>query len=518
LNADGTDSHTSTLPPTASNSYEGHAAYSTASVRFSADTTKTTTERVAVSSSATPAVYFYPSAKHAIDSSKDSTGMERQEITGIHEQMHHVHHSFPSFNSMASSLLKDMWPGHSFLVSDPAATYPLRSDVSPITPTAQIGNGQETLILPPPYTTASSVQPSQDVRTVVNQDISTWNDHNSFLYPLNSTSSTNYNIPSMESSIKSPNLASATNLPERVGNSAQQMFHRNGSSVAPKSFADSSGKLSLPNQSVDAISHITWLKQLNVNVHNLPGSTQVNHLGLAENRVADSSTKPNPTAPVKVPSLHYPSASSRPSDFPIHTPIEFVPTGPFLNALSNIQRDMYNGTDIPKAESEEKRARRLERNRESARQSRRRKKERLQKLSARVQFLHGEIENERRKKIESMESDLRREKSKFVKTMLLQIQSSTTHHLEYNDSITASTKEMTESLETNGIPDLCTVMQNLGPNSHARRAVANFQYQTLRHLILSEYQHFIMWLLTKGDAFLTSAKEKHSKVRLFGIY
>jgi hypothetical protein len=210
----------------------------------------------------------------------------------------------------------------------------------------------------------------------------------------------------------------------------------------------------------------------------------------------------------------------------IQTPIEFTPSGPFLNALSHIQRDLFHGTDPSKMESEEKRARRLERNRESARQSRRRKKDRLVKLSAKVQKLQGDIDQERRKKIECMEIHLRREKCRIIKALsqpyennaegqsVVQVKSES---LSFQSEMETPLNH-TESAQQTLTSSLHTILETLGPNSNARRAVATFQYNLLRHLILCEYQKFILWLLFKGESFLTFARDKHSKVHFVSKY
>jgi hypothetical protein len=66
----------------------------------------------------------------------------------------------------------------------------------------------------------------------------------------------------------------------------------------------------------------------------------------------------------------------------------------------------------------EKRRQRLARNRESARQSRRRKKEHLASLAAKVQKLQRQLEAEVRSKIRSMEGGLSRQRCNMVEKWL----------------------------------------------------------------------------------------------------
>lgn len=129
----------------------------------------------------------------------------------------------------------------------------------------------------------------------------------------------------------------------------------------------------------------------------------------------------------------------------------------------------------PAVETAEKRAKRLERNRESARKSRRRKKERLASLEEQVNKLHGEIEVERRIQINTMVAALRncRKSAKFTGT-------------------------------TN-------VIFNTGPCSEISRAVLDFQYSTLKQLVLPRYHKVLLWFMLQPESYFFSAKEEYAK-------
>jgi hypothetical protein len=143
-------------------------------------------------------------------------------------------------------------------------------------------------------------------------------------------------------------------------------------------------------------------------------------------------------------------------------------------------------------ESEEKRARRLERNRESARKSRRRKKERLSLLEEQVAGLHSVIETERRKEINTMEKSLLEAQERQI--VLFR---------EEN----LSKAEITQELK----PKLLTLVQMTGPNCPVRRAVVEFQYNTLRNIFLPRHQKFLLWLTLHPETYFTAGKELHAK-------
>lgn len=136
-------------------------------------------------------------------------------------------------------------------------------------------------------------------------------------------------------------------------------------------------------------------------------------------------------------------------------------------------------------ESEERRAKRLARNRESARQSRRRKKENLARLSAKVNGLQGEIEVERRLKLNDMEDNMQRLRSNAIQNL------------------------PEESVDPESIREL---LDSLGPNCAIRQNCTSFQYSALRQLMLPKYQVFILWLTKQEGSFFTAGKEEKIKI------
>ena len=122
----------------------------------------------------------------------------------------------------------------------------------------------------------------------------------------------------------------------------------------------------------------------------------------------------------------------------------------------------------------EKRQRRLARNRESARQSRRRKKDHLNNLAEKVKKLQRQLETEIATQIKSMETG-----TSDLKTVLL-----------------AKSRDSNADKES-----LNQLVQSTSCNSSIRRAVILHQYNCLRQAFLSTHNHFSVWLMRKTQQF-----------------
>jgi len=138
-----------------------------------------------------------------------------------------------------------------------------------------------------------------------------------------------------------------------------------------------------------------------------------------------------------------------------------------------------NKTNSPAVESEEKRAKRLERNRESARKSRRRKKEKLTTLGTKVRELQISIEVERKK---------------HIREIVPCLMNSCRFKAITNDS--ASYEELSE------------IIRGTGACSQIFLTVLDFQYSTLRQMLLPRYQEMLLFFnLVNTDTFFTAGKE-----------
>ena len=139
-------------------------------------------------------------------------------------------------------------------------------------------------------------------------------------------------------------------------------------------------------------------------------------------------------------------------------------------------------------ESEEKRAKRLERNRESARRSRRKKKERLTTLEEKVSNLYQRIEKERMIQINAMDDALKDDMA---------------------DNVSAMRTIVIHTPEHEQKEKLIRFLHSTGMNSEVRRAVLHFQYPTLKQTILPPYHKFILWMTLRPEKFFTHARESH---------
>lgn len=156
---------------------------------------------------------------------------------------------------------------------------------------------------------------------------------------------------------------------------------------------------------------------------------------------------------------------------------------------ASLQQHGARGVVVMEEESEEKRAKRLERNRESARKCRRRKKERLATLGAQVNRLHNQIEDERRKLINSMVPTMQ----KCRRTEIVEL-------LSMSGDDTAS-----EEVEDK----LLNIVRGSGPSSPMMRSVLEFQYTTLKELTLPHYHKMLLWLTLRDEKYFFEGKEQY---------
>lgn len=163
-----------------------------------------------------------------------------------------------------------------------------------------------------------------------------------------------------------------------------------------------------------------------------------------------------------------------------------------LAAILNRHHSFFTQPATPPVESEEKRAKRLERNRESARKSRRKKKERLLTLGEQVNQLHNEIEGERRKHINDMVPVMNRNRLEDIRLLI--------QHLADGNQLYQSISDQT-----------CVVIQQSGPNSRLMRSVLEFQYSSLKQLTLPSYQKMLLCMTLLEEKFFTSAKDEYTK-------
>jgi hypothetical protein len=159
--------------------------------------------------------------------------------------------------------------------------------------------------------------------------------------------------------------------------------------------------------------------------------------------------------------------------------------GMMYSQVAHMQHHMAESPVLSAAEAEEKRVKRLKRNRESARKSRRRKKERLATLEAQVNKLQNKIEVERKKRI----------------------------HVMIGSLTSCRIKAISELLESKGYDavsaDLVPIIRNTGARSQISLTVTDFQYITLKQMLLPRYEKVLLWMSLHEESFFTAGKEEY---------
>lgn len=213
------------------------------------------------------------------------------------------------------------------------------------------------------------------------------------------------------------------------------------------------------NMSEQQQRHLAWLRDLN-----------------AMAKAAAAQT-PSLSAPPEMSSTQTPKSPPNHVSFQHLLPEGMIYPPNFIIPMEN---------KAPPLETAEKRAKRLERNRESARKSRRRKKERLLALEKQVNMLHGKIEGERRTQINAMVSKL------------LKCRESELHRVVPN-------------WRTNdGNGGLSSVIAATGPCGDIVRAVQDFQHSLLKQTVLPRYHKLLLWFTVQPESFFAAGKEEYT--------
>ena len=164
----------------------------------------------------------------------------------------------------------------------------------------------------------------------------------------------------------------------------------------------------------------------------------------------------------------------------------------FTKAINDVSKPEEKKNVDPQVMAE-KRAQRLARNRQSARNSRRRKKEHLQNLEAKVQKLQCELESEVRSKVSSMEEGLMKQREDMMEQWLVKQPSDSASPDEEQGGDDERRKQ------------LALILQETGVNCQIRRAVVAHQYNMLRNTFLSPMNHYSVWMLLQSASFFTEA-------------
>ena len=169
----------------------------------------------------------------------------------------------------------------------------------------------------------------------------------------------------------------------------------------------------------------------------------------------------------------------------------------FTKAINEVSKPEEK-KDVDPQVLAKKRAERLARNRESARNSRRRKKEHLQTMGGKVKKLQCQVDSEVRDKVNTMEDGLMRQRDAMMERWLAE-------H-EGKESPDNSNKEVDENDECR--KQLAIVLQKTGVNCSIRRAAIAHQYNFLRQTFLSPHNHFSVWMMMQSANFFTEASRQ----------
>ena len=282
------------------------------------------------------------------------------------------------------------------------------------------------------------------------------------------------------------------------GRSSQQIPpSSNGKTSAPQNAP--LPPIAYPQQPHNKEGHLEWLQQLNAR--------------------AKAAANPNPNQPQQQQQPGLPPIAGLPGMHPQATgnvaqsmsvsgaPATVYHAGTFPNvaaaAAAVAQNPMlyqaalnhkFHMAAQSQGETEEKRARRLERNRESARKSRRRKKERLATLSAQVDRLHTLIEDERRLQVNAMCSTLKQVRQEEMDKLQ-------TDFDNFSDQATSEA----------GQERLAALIHSTSGGSRIAQATVEFQYNTLKQTLLPRYQKFLLWLTLHEEKFFTAGKDDYTQ-------
>ncbi|GBG33298.1 Hypothetical Protein FCC1311_095222 [Hondaea fermentalgiana] len=133
-------------------------------------------------------------------------------------------------------------------------------------------------------------------------------------------------------------------------------------------------------------------------------------------------------------------------------------------------------------EEQERHRRRLERNRESARLSRRRKKENLELLENRVSRLTAELDELRRRHLEEANQALQDRRQGLLRDLMSRMSQGSIG----GDALRGQ---------------LHSILQETGPSCSERRAMLEHHYKHLFNLILPPYTKFLLWMMNQGEGF-----------------
>ncbi|CAK4109992.1 unnamed protein product [Aphanomyces euteiches] len=148
---------------------------------------------------------------------------------------------------------------------------------------------------------------------------------------------------------------------------------------------------------------------------------------------------------------------------------------------------------------EEKRRKRLERNRISARDSRRRKKQYLELLEEKVAQLTEDLDVARAERFEAADATIQSLKTDLVTSLYEKL------------FVYPPNSALPPDLEAELVDGAQLMKDRYGPHSKERHAVLNYYLTHLDGLLLSPYTRFLLWMSTQDESFYVKSSTTASK-------
>ena len=158
---------------------------------------------------------------------------------------------------------------------------------------------------------------------------------------------------------------------------------------------------------------------------------------------------------------------------------------------------------------EDKKKRRLIRNRESARQSRRRKKQYLELLEEKVDQLTSEVNLLRQKRLEQAARELHQQWQAKISSLEPVANALATELIR----LKTQKEEVMQPQVQDGFNKLNRQFRlskmRFGPNSSDYLKILNHHFDLMKHILLPPYTRFLLWAMDQGDEFFKGSAQRN---------
>jgi len=160
--------------------------------------------------------------------------------------------------------------------------------------------------------------------------------------------------------------------------------------------------------------------------------------------------------------------------------------------------------------TEDKKKRRLARNRESARQSRKRKKQYLELLEDKVEQLTQEVNLLRQKRLEQAAKELHQQWQGKL-SQLEPVADHLTAELQKmnNENGSATMQPKLQENLSNLDRELRLSKARFGPNSVEYLKILNHHFDIMKQTLLPPYTRFLLWAMDQGDEFFKGGSQRN---------